>query len=89
METKKPTDTQEPKIEKEEILLLKDHNFNTQNVCIVSGAGTGIGRATAIAAAANQLMTVGLDINAEEGHKTEKMAREMGGRMFFIKTDMF
>jgi len=88
METKKPTDTREPKIEKEEILLLEDHNFNHHNVCIVTGAGTGIGRATAIAAAANQLMTVGLDINAEEGHKTEKMAREMGGRMVFIKTDL-
>jgi len=50
METKKPADTQEPKIEKEEILLLKDHNFNTHNVCLVTGAGTGIGRATAFAA---------------------------------------
>ena len=88
METKKPTDTQEPKVEKEEILRFKDHNFNHHNVCLVTGAGTGIGRATAIAAAANQLMTVGLDINEEEGRKTEKMAREMGGRMVFIKTDL-
>jgi len=88
METKRPTDTQEPKVEKEEILLLKDPNFNNHNVCMVTGAGTGIGRATAIAAAANQLMTVGLDINEEEGRKTEKMAREMGGRMVFIKTDL-
>jgi 3-hydroxybutyrate dehydrogenase len=57
-------------------------------VCIVTGAGTGIGRATAIAAAANKLMTVGLDINEEEGKKTQKMARDMGGQMIFIKADL-
>lgn len=81
-------DISEPGIEREEILILEDPHFNTGNVCIVSGAGTGIGRATAIAAAANQLMVVGLDFNAVEGKKTEKMAREMGGQMIFIETDL-
>jgi 3-hydroxybutyrate dehydrogenase len=57
-------------------------------VCIVTGAGTGIGRATAIAAAVNNLMTVGLDINEKEGKKTQKMARDMGGQMIFIKADL-
>ena len=56
-------DISEPKITKEEILLLEDGNFSTSNVCIVTGAGTGIGRATSIAAAANHLMAVGLDID--------------------------
>ena len=41
-----------------------------------------------MAAAANKLMTVGLDINEEEGKKTQEMAREMGGQMIFIKTDL-
>lgn len=81
-------DITEPKIEQEEILVLLDSNFNSRNVCIVTGAGTGIGRATAIAAAANNLMTVGLDINEEAGEKTQKMARELGGQMIFIKTDL-
>ena len=81
-------DISEPKISKEDILFLDDDNFNPDNVCIVSGAGTGIGRATAIAAAANRLMTIGLDINEEEGLKTREMAREMGGQMTFIKTDL-
>ena len=88
MVTTKPVDTQEPKITREEILFLQDENFNSKNVCVVSGAGTGIGRATAIAAAANNLMTVGLDINPEEGDRTRKMADELGGRMVFIKTDL-
>ena len=81
-------DVREPEIKREEILFLQDDHFCPGNVCIVSGSGTGIGRAVAVAAAANNLMTVGLDINEEEGKKTEKMAREMGGQMTFIKTDL-
>ena len=81
-------DINEPDIKRDEILVLEDENFNGDNVCIVTGAGTGIGRATVIAAAANNLMVVGLDINEEEGKKTQKMAREMGGQMAFIKTDL-
>jgi 3-hydroxybutyrate dehydrogenase len=81
-------DIREPEIKRNEILILDDDNFNTHNVCIVTGSGTGIGRATAIAAAANNLMTVGLDFNETEGKKTQKMAREMGGQMIFVKTDL-
>ena len=66
-ETRNPADTKEPAIKREEILFLPDANFNANNVCVVTGAGTGIGRATAVAAAANNLMTVGLDINEAEG----------------------
>ena len=78
----------EPEIKREEILILQDAQFHPDNVCIVSGSGTGIGRATAIAASANNLMTVGLDVNEEEGKKTQQLAREMGGQMVFIKTDL-
>ena len=81
-------DIEEPEIERRDILLLEDNSFNPNNVCIVSGAGTGIGRATAIAAAANNLMVAGLDFNEEEGEKTQKLAREMGGQMIFLKTDL-
>jgi 3-hydroxybutyrate dehydrogenase len=81
-------DINEPEIKQEEILVLEDENFSEDNVCIVTGSGTGIGRATVIAAAANNLMVVGLDINEEEGKKTQKMARELGGQMTFIKTDL-
>ena len=88
MVTATPVDTQEPRITREDILFLQDENFNNKNVCVVSGAGTGIGRATAIAAAANNLLTVGLDINLEEGDRTRKMVDELGGRMVFINTDL-
>jgi 3-hydroxybutyrate dehydrogenase len=81
-------DVTEPEIRTEEILILLDDDFNARNVCIVTGAGSGIGRATAVAAAANGLTCVGLDINEEGGKETEEIAREMGGRMIFIKTDL-
>lgn len=81
-------DIHEPEINKKDILLLTDGHFNSDSVCIVSGAASGIGRATAIAAAGNQLMTVGLDIDDTGGKETQRMAREMGGQMIFINTDL-
>ncbi|MBI4964582.1 MAG: SDR family oxidoreductase [Desulfomonile tiedjei] len=81
-------DISEPKIRREDILVLVEDDFNSRNVCIVTGASGGIGRAIAVAAAANGLMTIGLDINNEEGKKTQKMARDVGGQMIFIPTDL-
>ncbi|HIJ20604.1 MAG TPA: D-beta-hydroxybutyrate dehydrogenase, partial [Deltaproteobacteria bacterium] len=52
-------DISEPRIKRDEILILEDKNFNPANVCIVTGAAMGIGRATALAAAANGLTAVG------------------------------
>jgi len=81
-------DIREPEIKQDDILMLKDAHFNRDNVCIVSGAGTGIGRATAVAAGANQLLVVGLDFNETEGKKTRQLVRDMGGEMVFVKTDL-
>jgi 3-hydroxybutyrate dehydrogenase len=81
-------DIREPEIKREEILMIEDPNFNRENICIVSGAGTGIGRATAIAAGANQLLVVGLDFNETEGKKTQQLVHDLGGEMLFLKTDL-
>jgi 3-hydroxybutyrate dehydrogenase len=78
----------EPEIRKEDIIKIDDSDFNLQNVCIVTGAGSGIGRATAVAAAANNLITVGLDVDEAAGQKTQVLARKLGGQMIFIKTDL-
>jgi len=81
-------DITEPKITPQEILILQDANFNPDNVCIVTGAAMGIGRATAMAAAANGLTAVGLDVNEGEAQKTVDMVRDMGGKMLFIRADL-
>ena len=85
---KKKFEINEPEIKKEDLLFLPDKDFHVGNVCIVTGASGGIGRATAVAAAANNLMTVGLDIDDKEGRQTTRLARRFGGQMIFIKTDL-
>jgi 3-hydroxybutyrate dehydrogenase len=67
---------------------LNDKDFTPENVCIVTGAGSGIGKATCIAAAANNLLVVGLDIDEKNGQKTQELTRSMGGKMIFIKVDL-
>ncbi len=81
-------DIREPDITREEILILADDDFREENVCIVTGAASGIGRATAVAAAANGLVTVGLDIDEKGGEDTVGMVNKIGGRMVFIRTDL-
>ena len=78
----------EPEITRDEILVLEDERFNPENVCVVTGAASGIGRATAIVAAVNGLTVVGLDIDEARGSETAEMAKELGGRVVFVKTDL-
>ena len=81
-------DLEEPKIQKDEILIVKDKYFHPKNVAIVTGAASGIGRATAIALAVNGLTVIGNDVVVEGGKKTAKMAEDLGGKVIFIKTDL-
>lgn len=81
-------DIREPKIKKEEILVVKDKYFHNKNVAIVTGASSGVGRATAIALAVNGLTVVGTDVAMEGGKETSKMAEELGGEVVFIKGDL-
>lgn len=81
-------DIAEPRIEAEDILILLDDDFRSANVCIVTGAARGIGRATAVAAAANNLTVVGLDVDEHEGKRTRRMAEDKGGKMIFLKVDL-
>jgi 3-hydroxybutyrate dehydrogenase len=78
----------EPKIQKNEILVVKDKYFNSKNIAIVTGAASGIGRATAIALGFNGLTVIGTDVNEQGGEETAQMANKLGAKVIFIKTDL-
>jgi len=80
-------DLQQPDIKKSEVLIVKDENFKKENVCLVTGAASGIGRAVAIAMAANGITVAALDIDEAGGKETMAMAKKLGGNVQFIKTD--
>jgi len=81
-------DLQEPVLNKSEILIVDDKYFNPENVCIVTGAASGIGRATAVAMAANNLKVACVDVDESGGAKTVETVKKGGGEAFFIKTDL-
>lgn len=81
-------DISEPVIALEDLLIISDDDFHSGHVCLVSGAGTGIGRAVALACAANGLTVLGLDQNQEEARRTQAMARDLGTSIHFTPTDL-
>lgn len=79
---------QKPEIVKEEISILKDKNFRRENVAIVTGVASGVGRAVSIALAVNDLIVLGADIEENGGRETAEIARTLGGVVIFQKTDL-
>ena len=81
-------DLEEPKIKKEEILIVKDNYFHGKNVALVTGAASGVGRATAVALAVNGLTVIGTDVMEAGGKETVKIAEQLGGEVIFVKADL-
>lgn len=54
-----------PTVSSDDILRVDDEHFTEETVCIVTGAGSGIGRATALALAGNGMTVVGTDIEED------------------------
>jgi len=54
----------------EDLLFVDDEHFTADSVAIVTGAGSGIGQATALALAANGLTVAATDVDEEGLHET-------------------
>ncbi|WP_135805312.1 SDR family oxidoreductase [Halorussus marinus] len=79
-----------PELSLEDFLVLEDDRFTPENVCLVTGAASGIGRATALAMAANGLTVVATDIDEAGLDGTVETAAELGveGRVETVAGDL-
>ncbi|MDY8023269.1 glucose 1-dehydrogenase [Paenibacillus polymyxa] len=57
-------------------------------VITITGAGSGIGRASAVLMAARRAKLVLVDFNAVTGEETLKLVRENGGEAIFVQADV-
>ncbi len=60
----------------------------TGKVALVTGGGSGIGRATALAFSKEGANVAIADIDAEGGDETVRMIEDEGGKAIFVKTDV-
>ena len=79
-----------PELTVEDFLVLDDPNFDSESVAVVTGAASGIGQATAVALAANDLTVVGADIDEEGLGETIDFAADVdaSGEIRPVPTDL-
>ncbi|SDJ84038.1 SDR family NAD(P)-dependent oxidoreductase [Natronorubrum texcoconense] len=67
-----------PTVTEDDIQSIDDDAFTSRNVCLVTGGGSGIGRATALAAAGNGLTVAATDIDEDGLQGTIERGEELG-----------
>ncbi|MFC6826683.1 SDR family NAD(P)-dependent oxidoreductase [Halopelagius fulvigenes] len=75
----------------DDVLVLKDDRFGPESVCLVTGAASGIGRATAAAMAMNGLTVVGTDVDGDGLDSMKALVEdEMGapGEVVTVEADL-
>ncbi|MFC7057435.1 SDR family oxidoreductase [Halovenus salina] len=79
-----------PELTRDDLLVVEDERFGTESVALVTGAASGIGRATAVALAVNGLTVVGADIDETGLDETAEIAADLGatGRVLGVETDL-
>jgi len=79
-----------PEVAPDDPLVLDDDRFHDGNVCLVTGAASGIGRAVALVAAANGLTVVGVDVDADGLAGTADRVADCGfpGPFHAVETDL-
>lgn len=76
-----PAETEDispPEFTTEDALVVDDDRFNSDNVALVTGAASGIGRAAALVLAENGLTVVGTDVDEEGLADTAEKAESVG-----------
>jgi len=71
-------DISPPTLSREDVHTIDDERFTRDRVCIVTGAASGIGRATALAAAVNGLSVLATDVDEPGLAGTVDRASEVG-----------
>lgn len=79
-----------PELTADAVMQISDPHFRTDQVAIVTGAASGIGRATAVALAANGLTVLATDVDEEGLWRTEDIAVSLGvaGRIERVAADL-
>ena len=67
---------------------MNQNNFYKDKVAFVTGAGSGIGRATALAFAREGAIVTAADVSEEGSRETVRLIEEQGGRAIAVKCDV-
>jgi 3-hydroxybutyrate dehydrogenase len=71
----------EPEVTRDDVLFIADSDYGPENVALVTGAASGIGRAVAIALALNGLRVLAIDVDEQGLRSTAGRADAVGARM--------